>query len=240
MPNQSDALGIQEARSITRSWLGSGSIDFFGKPYAGKDTHAEILASEFNGVVLGAGKTFRADTRLSDEARRFMEAGNIVESGTFFDRMLRQFHDPSLMGRPLLLTAVARMSGEPEPVMQYLRLSHHPVRAVVHIVISDEIARNRLIANLEHGGRDDRKDDTLDALEVRLDAFATQTTSAIEEFRRNLGEIIEIDGDAPREIVTANIRGELAKIATRSTPEAVMGTGINTQTTPRQRLAERD
>lgn len=198
---------MREPNLVMRSWLGSGSINIIGKPNSGKDLHSEVIAPEFDAVVLGAGKKLRADADMDTRDRALMEAGVLIPSDTFFAKMFHQFQNPELVGKPFFLTAVGRVAGEPQPVADILRAAQHPLRAVIHVVISDEIARQR------RGNRGDRPDDSPEAFEVRLEEFATKTLPAIEEYRSILGEVIEIDGDAPRHIVTGNIRSELARLS---------------------------
>jgi adenylate kinase len=193
------------------TWLGSGSINLFGKPYAGKDTHGDFLGSLLHAPVLGAGDLLRTSSTVSPEDQADIDAGRLVSSATFFDKILPALNAPELTKTPLVLSSVGRMDGEAEPVVSALEQSNHPLRAVVHINISDEIAIGRLFAKLaKEGPRDGRTDDDpIKLIQERLPEFDRKTQPVIEYYRSQ-GMLIEVDGNRPKHIVSSDILSALS------------------------------
>ena len=192
-------------------WLGSGSINFFGKPYAGKDSQAKRIAPLFNARVLGGGAILRASV-IPEHISEQMDRGELVDSDSYVDIVLPYLSSAELAHQPLMLSAVGRFYGEEQGVMQALIASGHPPKAVIHLDISDEtaIARWETRQNKDRGERGD--DNGRHIQETRLSEFSAKTVPVIEAYRQ-LGLVDEIDGTLPRDVVNEAILEALSKRA---------------------------
>lgn len=192
--------------SSLSQWLGSGSINIFGMPYAGKDTQGHLLAEQLDGHLLGGGEILRGST-ITPAGRAAMEAGELFPTQEYINTVLPYLSRDEFAGKPLILSSVGRWHGEEAGVLQACEQSGHPVRAVIFLNLKESVVYERWEIAQSAGGRDNRADDEKDKLAVRLAEFRDKTLPVIEYYR-NQGLLIEIDAsqhviDVTRDIIDA-------------------------------------
>lgn len=197
--------------SLIRQWLGDGSINIFGIPFAGKDTQANLLAKEFNAQILGGGEILRNST-LTPNGKAIMEAGGMFPTQEYVNIVLPYLSKEEFAGRPLILSSVGRWHGEEDGVVQALEQSRHPLKAVVFLNIDESVLHQRWEAAQETNDRGDRADDGQEKLATRLAEFHDKTVPVIEYYRSK-GLLIEIDASAHVMDVCGAILDELASRA---------------------------
>lgn len=213
MYNHSMKADSEVIKAMTQ-WLGSGSVNIFGRPFAGKDTQGKRLAKLFGGTLLGGGEILRGSV-VPKHVREAMQAGQLIPSDDYVKIVLPYLSQPSLAGRPLFLSSVGRWSGEEKGVVEALEASGHSLRAVVFLTLDEDTVRARWRALEQHDNRGGRHDDTQEILERRLEEFAAKTTPVIEAYRKR-GLLIEVDGSQPPAAVTQAIVTVLASRASTS------------------------
>lgn len=193
-------------------WLGNGSVNFFGKPYAGKDSQAERIALLFNARVLGGGAILRASV-IPERVSEQMNRGELIDSDAYVRIVLPYLASAELADKPLMLSAVGRFTGEEHGVIQALFASGHPLKAIIHLAISDETSITRWGARhtMDRGERGD--DNDKHTQETRLSEYNEKTVPVINAYRQ-LGLVDEIDGTMPKDDVQEAILTALAKRAT--------------------------
>lgn len=196
----------QSQISTIKEWLGSGAINIFGLPFAGKDEQTGRLVEFFHGVKLGGGDILRAS--MTPEVKSYLDAGKLIPSDLYVKMVLPYLSQPELAGKPLLLSSVGRWYGEETGVMQVLEDAKHPLKAVIYLIISKDQAFERLHASKAIGDRGDRDDDEEALLLTRFEEFEAKTTPVIDHYRE-LGLLIEIDATASREDVQEAILNQL-------------------------------
>jgi adenylate kinase len=196
----------QSQISTIKEWLGSGAINIFGLPFAGKDEQTGRLVEFFHGVKLGGGDILRAS--MTPEVKSYLDAGKLIPSDLYVKMVLPYLSQPELTGKPLLLSSVGRWYGEEDGVMQVLNDAHHPLKAVIYLVITKEDALERLRKSKAIGDRGERDDDDEALLLTRFEEFEAKTTPVIDHYR-DLGLLIEIDATASREDVQEAILNQL-------------------------------
>jgi len=189
-----------------RNWLGSGSINIFGLPYSGKDTVGSALANLLGAEFLSSGHLLRR------AGEKIQEAGHLSPTNVFCDVVLPAFYNSDFNGKPLILSSVGRWSGEEQQVVEAATNSGHPIKAVLFIKISEAEMLNRLEAAYEIGDRSGRKDDSTEILKTRLSEFNEKTLPVIEIYR-NLGLLVEIDGEQSRDVVLTEVIEKLTDLA---------------------------
>lgn len=194
-----------------REWLGSGSINIFGMPFAGKDTQAELLAKEFGGVRLSGGEILRNST-ITPEGRVVMESGGMFPTNEYVNIVLPYLSRKEFTDKPLILSSVGRWHGEEPGVIQSLNQSNHPLKAAVFLSIDEATIAERLQVASETNDRGDRADDSEDKLKQRLFEFHDKTVPVINYYREK-GLLIEIDASGHVIDVTRDIIDALAKRA---------------------------
>jgi adenylate kinase len=200
----------QKQIAIISDWLGSGSINIFGLPFAGKDDQTGRLVELLNGVKLGGGDILRAS--MTPEVKSYLDQGKLIPSELYVDMVLPYLTKPEFADKPLLLSSVGRWIGEENGVMEVLDDSNHMLKAVIYLVVSRNDALVRLHASKDLGDRGERDDDEEHLLETRFEEFEAKTTPVIDHYRE-LGLLIEIEATKSREEVTETILDQLFKRA---------------------------
>src|SRR5665213_2088060 len=198
---------------LIADWLGSGSINIFGLPFAGKDTQGKCLADLLDAPLLGGGDILRSDT-MTDHIKELMKTGKLIPSNDYVSIVLPYLSRQEFAGHPLILSSVGRWHGEEDSVIEVTAASNHPLRAVIYLKLDEEIVRSRWqVAHIQKD-RGIRHDDAAHSLIVRLDEFRNKTLPVIELYKQR-GMLIEIDGQADPSAVTDTILQELAAYATK-------------------------
>ncbi|MDZ7786428.1 MAG: nucleoside monophosphate kinase [Candidatus Saccharibacteria bacterium] len=197
--------------SAIKDWLQKGSINIFGKPFAGKDTHARELAYELDARLIGGGDIMRAST--DPEIKEDIDAGKLAPTEKYLGIMMPYFAQDKFADSPLVLSSVGRWSGEERGVLKATKDVGHPIKAVLNIVIDDEEIERRWRASRGSGDRGTRADDDAHhKLEVRLQEYNTKTVPVLETYRqKNL--VIDINGMQEKDLVAKEILSKLANLA---------------------------
>lgn len=197
-----------EHQEKVAEWLKTGSVNFFGMPFAGKDSQAKRIAEHFKGVVLGGGDILR-NSVIPPEVQTIMNSGELIPTEDYIKIVLPYLSQIDFADKPLFLSAVGRWKGEETSVLQALETANHPLKMVVHLTLDEAIARERLRSEdiLEHRGN--RIDDDLETLERRIVEFNEKTLPVIEHYRE-LGYLVEVDASLPKDEVEKQILGAMA------------------------------
>lgn len=192
---------MQESEKINtiKKWLGSGSINIFGRPFAGKDTQGQRLAMLLDGTLIGGGEILRSDTRTK-HIKKAMHTGMLIPSREYVKIVLPNLSHTDLASRPIILSSVGRWIGEESSVIKVTQASGHPIMAVIDLAIDEDVARLRWQLARPIGDRGRRHDDAGEILEIRLREFKNKTEPVLEVYRK-LGLVIEVDGSQTTEEV---------------------------------------
>lgn len=195
------------------TWLGTGSINFFGLPFAGKNTQAERFVDMLGATMIASGDIFRAQ-KDNVELQQIMATGANIPSDMFFNIVLPYFKNPELATEPLVLSEVGRKDGEQAGILEATIESGHPTKAVVLLTLSEEVVWQRYEASLIADDRGDRPDDSnRDIVATRLEKFKREIVPVIE-FYRDKGLLVEVDGAPDPDTVTSAIVDALYARAT--------------------------
>lgn len=194
-----------------KQWLGAGSINFFGLPFAGKDSQAGRLDRRFGGVTLSSGDIFR-NSVIPPKTKEMIDRGELAPTEDFIAIVLPYLKQEHFAGHPLMLSSVGRWHGEEEGVIGALEESHHPLKAVVYLNLDEKVALERLHLEENATTRGARDDDDEETLLRRIEEFKAKTLPVID-FYRDRGLLIEVDASLPKEDVERIILEELAKRA---------------------------
>lgn len=200
-----------------KQWLGTGSINIFGRPFSGKDAQGKRLADLLGGKLVGGGEILRHTP--SDHIKEHIDSGQLIPSNDYADIVLPYLKQPELAGKPLILSAVGRWHGEEPAVIESLEKSNHELKAVIYLDISNDDSRDRWLALRTNNDRLNRHDDTEEVLQTRFTEFQNKTLPVIDYYR-NIGKLIEIDGSRTRDEVTSDIIIALSTNKYITTPEA--------------------
>ncbi len=194
-----------------KKWLGTGSINIFGRPFAGKDTHGRELATLFNASLLGGGDILR-NSVIPEHVKEHMRNGKLIPTDDYIAIVLPYLSKDEFAGKPLILSSVGRWHGEEEGVLEATEQAGHPVKAVLYLDLEEELVRSRWSGKNHVGERGERHDDTEEILEVRLEEYREKTLPVIEYYKQT-ELLIDIDSALEKHVVLDNIIDELYKLA---------------------------
>lgn len=206
---------MEEKLDVIKTWLGSGSINMFGMPFAGKDTQGKYLAEQLGGHLMGGGDILR-NSVIPDHVKTIMEAGDLVPIEDYLRIVLPYLSKEEFKGHPLILSSVGRWKGEEDGVMQAAKSSGHPLKAVIELTIDETSARERHEAAKQDADRGSRADDGDDVIATRFSEFKNKTLPVLEHYE-SLGLLIEVDGTPEERVVTQQIIDKLFEKATAET-----------------------
>ncbi|MCR5832690.1 MAG: nucleoside monophosphate kinase [Candidatus Saccharibacteria bacterium] len=202
---------MEEKLIKIRDWLGTGSINIFGLPMSGKDTQGVRLAEALGAKFLSSGLIIRA---MEAETRKNLSgSGELIPTDTFFEWVLPYFSRTDLKGYPLVLSSIGRWYGEENAVMNAAADGDHPIKAVVILNISEADVMNRFEESKILNDRGMRRDDANENIfEKRLLEFRQKTLPVLKHYR-DLGMLVEVNGDQSRDEVFAELVEKLSQKA---------------------------
>jgi adenylate kinase len=208
----------QQAIQTIADWLGTGSINIFGMPFAGKDTQGNILADLLDAPLLGGGDILRGSV-IPEHVRESMHSGALIPTEDYVKIVLPYLSQSDFAGKPLILSSVGRWAGEEPSVLAATEQSGHPMKAVFYLEISEKVARERhreSQSERSKGSRGERGDDTAEVFKVRLREFREKTLPVIDYYKQ-MPLFCRIDAVQHSAKVTAQI---LENLLARATPSS--------------------
>ncbi len=196
-------------------WLGNGSINIFGRPFAGKDTQGRKLADAFDGSLLGGGDILRNST-IPAHVNEALKRGELIPSDDYVNIVLPYLSKIEFADGPLILSSVGRWLGEEKGVIEATEAAQHTLKAVLYLELDEQTVLERWRGLMKHDDRGGRYDDTEEILITRLSEYRQKTIPVIEEYEKQ-GLLIRIDGRAsPDEVYDAILDALDARSSTES------------------------
>lgn len=170
---------------------------------AGKSTQGNMLAEEFGVPYLSSGHIFREMTKSKSKMGRFlkelMSAGALIPDDVTLKIVVEYLHRPEY-AKGYVLDGFPRTV----PQAEIFGKDNGPDKVVL-IDVSDKEALWRI-----SGRESDRQDETLMAIRKRIQLFHEVTESVIEYYR-DLGKLIQVNGEQEVEDVFKEILKHLKK-----------------------------
>lgn len=186
---------------IIRNWIGTGSINIFGKPFSGKDTVGNRLAAELQGVLLSSGEILRQAQSNDENLKNEMNSGALANTDKFRSIVLPYFAKEELKDKPLIMSSIGRWEGEEIDVIKAAEAAGHPIKVALELAISEEEMEKRRQAALESGDRGSRGDDNSEeVLQKRIDEFNEKTLPVLATYEK-MGLLVRVQTDSDRDTV---------------------------------------
>jgi adenylate kinase len=207
-------------------------VVFLGPPGAGKGTQARELAARWEVAHIATGDMLREaqaqQTPLGLEARRYMEAGELVPDAVVIGLVAERLARPEAK-EGFVLDGFPRTAGQAEALDRMLEDRAMPLQWVILFDVSRPELLRRLTgrricpacgasfhlvsAPPRVAGRCDRcggqlsqrADDTEVAVETRLDVYQRQTAPVLQYYRAR-GVLAPVPGEGTVEEIAARIR----------------------------------
>lgn len=198
---------MEQKIQTIKQWLGSGSINIFGLPFAGKDTQGKIFADLLDGILISGGDILRQN-KDNQELQQIMAEGKIIPTSLWEQVVVPYFQKEELNGKPLVLSEVGRLMGEQFVVEKATEESGHNQKAVILLELEDKEIWNRFDSSRIEKDRGERADDNKEVLQTRLDSYH-QKVMPVLNYYDSKGLLIRVDGALSREEVTNSIIDKL-------------------------------
>ena len=209
------------------------NIMFIAPPAAGKGTQAEIIEAKYNLPHISTGDILRdianEDSELGDYVREVLSSGNLVKD-EITDKLIEQRLKKSDCKHGFIIDGFPRNIEQAYRYDQILDRLGYDVGIVLLINIDKKTLEKRVIGrrvcedcdavfniNVEDskpqvdsvcdicGGKlYQRNDDNLEAFENRYNLYLEKVTPIIEHYKE-MNVVYEIDGNKPKDVVTAQI-----------------------------------
>ncbi|CAK4373973.1 unnamed protein product [Aphanomyces euteiches] len=205
---------------------------FIGPPGCGKGTQSPLIKDEYCLCHLATGDMLRAavrdGTEMGKKAKAAMESGALVTDEIVIGIIEDAIKSPECR-RGFILDGFPRTVVQAQKLDEMLASSNTQVDKVVNFNIPDQVLVERISGRRIHAnsgrsyhvkfnppkveGIDDvtgepliqRKDDNVDTLSARLDAFHKQTQPVIDFYAKQ-GKVVEVNANIAMNVVTDQIR----------------------------------
>jgi adenylate kinase len=173
-----------------------------GPPGAGKGTQAERLAARLGVPHISTGELFRGnlrnDTRLGAEARRYMDAGELVPDDVTVG-MVRARLGAADTADGFILDGFPRTVAQARSLARLLDELGTDLDAVVEFAVPDDVLVRRLL------GRG-RSDDTEEVIRRRQQVYRDETAPLLGFYR---DQLLTVDAAGTVEQITDRVLEEL-------------------------------
>ena len=178
-----------------------------GPPGAGKGTQAERLAesawtSRTSPPVICSAATFATSTPLGVEAKRFIDAGDLVPDEVTVDMVSERLDEPDAADG-FILDGFPRTVSQAESLAGLLQDNDAELDAVVELTLPDDTVVKRLL------GRG-RSDDTEEVIRRRQQVYRDDTAPLLDFYRSRL---VSVDAVGTVEEITDRLFQKLQDTA---------------------------
>jgi adenylate kinase len=186
------------------------NLILFGPPAAGKGTQAQRLVEQRGMVQLSTGDMLRAaktsGSELGHRVAEIMDRGELVSDEIVIALIEERLPEAEHAGGAIF-DGFPRTVAQAEALDNMLAHRHAQIDLVLRLVVDHSQLLARIAKRFAAQGR---PDDNPEVFETRLSAYAAQTAPLLPYYQIQ-GKLIELDGMASIEEVSAGIDRALAR-----------------------------
>jgi adenylate kinase len=198
-----------------------------GAPGAGKGTQGSLLAEELGVPKIATGdilrEAVRQETPLGIEARRYMDAGELVPDAVILGLIRDALADPAAEGGAIL-DGFPRNVAQAEALGEILEEGGRAVDAVLALEVAGEAIVKRMagrrtdpvtgeVYHVDHNPPPaavaervvQRPDDREETIRHRLEVYEASTRPLVEHYQRSSVPVHRVDGERPIEAVQRDL-----------------------------------
>ncbi|MCX6471723.1 adenylate kinase [Williamsia herbipolensis] len=161
-----------------------------GPPGAGKGTQAEMLSESLGIPHISTGDLFRANitegTPVGIEAKKYLDAGNLVPSEITVDMVRARVAEPDATGG-FILDGFPRSTEQADALGQILDDAGSKLDAVLSFEVDEDVVVERMLAR-------GRADDTEDVIRNRMQVYLKETSPLLDYYGEQV-TVIDAIGD---------------------------------------------
>ena len=162
-----------------------------GPPGAGKSKQSELLKDRDHIEWLYTGKLLREQNDPAID--KFLDSGQLVEDN-IVNKLVASFISRVNPDKVVVIDGFPRHLPQAEWLLRFATDNAHNVKVVIHIMVPDEVSKNRL-------AKRGREDDSPEAIATRLSEYERDIAPVVSYFERNGVDVRPVDGDRPVEEV---------------------------------------
>ena len=190
------------------------NVLLLGPQGAGKGTQGRLISEEQGIPHIATGDMLRtamaAGTPLGQAVKPIYDAGELVPDDLMI-QLIRERLSQADAQNGFVLDGFPRTDVQAAALDEVLEDIERPLTVVLEFQLPEEISLERL---RRRAGKEDRVDDTEEAIRTRLRLYHEQTEPLIEHYRAR-GNLVGIPADRPIEEVFADIQKALEQAAVR-------------------------
>lgn len=185
-------------------------ISIYGRAAAGKTTQADLLADKYGFHQFGMGDRLReeieSESELGKKIKPFVDEGVLIPDELMEKVLGNVFVEAKNSG--LMFDGFPRIIGQAKMMQNALTQSGSEFDVMFYLNVSTEEAIRRIQLRAEAGGREDDKNP--EVVRTRLAVFDQESTAVLDFYRQH-GKLIEIDGEKSIEEIFEIICTEIEK-----------------------------
>ena len=179
------------------------NLVLFGPPGSGKGTQAANLVSRYNLYHLSTGDMLRAElaqqTPLGTEAKKFMDAGQLVPDSVVIGMIRNKLHEIKSAGLSgLIFDGFPRTVPQAEALDNLLSEMNTSIATVLALTVNDEELTRRMKHRGQTSGRADDVDEQVIA--QRIQEYKNKT-APVAEYYSDRKKLSSVSGEPPIEEV---------------------------------------
>ena len=187
------------------------NVLLLGPQGSGKGTQANRISAEYGIPHIASGEILRAEMQAATELGRRVQ--DVVDRGDLVSDDLMIELIKTRLGQAdtepgFVLDGFPRTTVQAEALDEMFGYIGRTFSVVFALQIPDEVAIDRLLKRAEIEGR---ADDTLDAIQRRLETYHRETAPLVEYYRVR-GNLVPVHGDRSENEVFAEIQSALEQV----------------------------
>jgi len=198
---------------MTENDMNFDAIFFIGPQGSGKGTQAKLLAEKTGFFYWEMGQILRdigkSGTELGKKITDLIDQGLLVGNDLLLDVISHQLSQLP-PNKPVIFDGVPRKLSQAEFLLKHLAEMGYKKFLTIFIDLPKQESLHRLLLRAKTEGR---KDDTQEAIELRLQQYEDDTIPVIDYLKQR-STFVKIDGKPPVEEVTKQINEALASVQT--------------------------
>tara|TARA_Y100000589_G_scaffold78041_2_gene71794 strand:- start:2508 stop:3080 length:573 start_codon:yes stop_codon:yes gene_type:complete len=188
------------------------NLVLFGPPGAGKGTQSNILIKKYNLIHLSTGDILRSEisagTKLGIEAKKLMDAGNLVPDEVVIGMISSKLDDNS-NANGFIFDGFPRTTAQAKALDILLKDKETSITAMLSLKVEDNELINRLLNRGKDSGRADDQNESI--ITNRISEY-NKKTAPLKNYYSSQNKLNEVEGSGSIEEIADKLSKIIDKI----------------------------